>query len=76
MEGFADKLQGLRRRSGKLPQIQVLQDAPDDRRLFNKGDDLHAAAAFRAFLFENLRFQGIDIPDLLQESNPHLSSAD
>ncbi len=44
---------------GVFPEIQVLQDPSDHRRLFNEGENLHVSTALGAF-------QSIYIPDLLK----------
>jgi len=41
-------------------KTHVLQNSPDYRRIFNKGDNLHLSMAPRAF-------ESIDIPDLLEK---------
>ena len=68
MEGLADKFQWLRRRSGIFPEIKVFKYAPYDKRFLDEGDNFHLSSALRAL-------ESINIPDLLQESCPQLSSA-
>ena len=71
---LADEFHGLRWRSWVFPEIKVFEYTPDHRRLLNEGDDFRSEAAF--ILSTALgTLECINIPDLLKENCPLLSSA-
>jgi hypothetical protein len=45
------------------PDAQVIEDGPDDRRVFDAADDPHDSLTFRTD-------QGIDLVDLLYQTRP------
>ncbi len=63
---FAYQFQRLWRGSWVFPEIKMFQDAPDNQRLFNEGNNCHLSSVLRAL-------EDIDIPDLLQKHSPQLS---